>query len=117
MTGKQREIILKFLLDLESLNRQRRLWMVFSSVVFFGIIGLIFYWQQLDSMKWSYTWWAVGSVGLIVALNWWYWTMSLIRRIISHQLNIVGILTEITIDIKNVKEGLVSTWDNLHSLK
>lgn len=100
MNIKQKELVEKFRQDLESINKQRRVWLLLSSAVFVSIIVVIFSWNYVSD---SHLWWAVGSIGLIIAVNWWYWTMTLVRRLLCHQYNMVNVLEEISTDVKKIR--------------
>lgn len=106
MNIKQKELVIKFRQDIEKINRQRTIWLVLSSLVFVSIVLIIFSWNFIQD---SHVWWAVGSIGLIIAMNWWYWTMTLIRRLLCHQSHMVDVLEEISKEVSNIRSDLVVT--------
>jgi uncharacterized membrane protein len=71
--------------DLDKINNQRRIWLYASSVVMVGIVFIIFTWDWLDHFHSNQLWWLVISLMLIVSINWWYWTMRVIRILLQHQ--------------------------------
>ena len=91
---------------LEKINNQRRKWLIASSIVFIGIIFLIFAWDWLDRLDSSIVWWIIISCMLIISMNWWYWTMKVIRQLIHHQKLEFNLLSDIITEIKSIKENL-----------
>ena len=92
--------------DLERINNQRRIWLYASSVVFVGIIGLIITWDWLDHFHSNTLWWGVISTIMIVCVNWWYWTMRVIRILLRHQQVEYDLLTCVLNDIDLAKKDL-----------
>lgn len=95
--------------ELERINDQRRKWLVASSIVFFGIIFLIFTWDWLDQRNSSTLWWAIVSCMLIISINWWYWTMRVVRQLLSQQKIVFNLLSDIVEDIKSIKNNFKRT--------
>jgi hypothetical protein len=61
----------------------------------------------------SHILWAfISSAAIIVSVAWWYWTMSLIRSLLSIQIDVVDILKELTTDIKDIKVEVKDFLDN-----
>lgn len=92
--------------DLNRINEQRRWWLYASSVVLFGIISLIFTWDWIEGLHSRSIWWLVVSTMLIISVNWWYWTMKVIRRIVEHQEIEFELIGVIITDIKEVKNDI-----------
>lgn len=90
--------------QLNSLNRQRHWWLWASSVVFTGIIFTIFSWEWLDNLESKTIWWVIVSLMLIVSINWWYWTMRVVRIVITHQSLEYRILKSILKDVRLVRK-------------
>jgi len=93
-------------LDLDQLNDQRRKWLWASSIVFFAIITLMFAWEWIDHFESKTAWWFIVSCMLLISINWWYWTMRVVRRIIQHQLVEYQLLKAIVIDIREIKRDV-----------
>ena len=85
MNRKYEQLLDKHLEDIERINNQRRIWLYASSIVLVGIILLIFTWDWLDHFKSPSIWWVVISIMLILSVNWWYWTMRVVRIMLRHQ--------------------------------
>lgn len=92
--------------DLEKLHDQRRMWLWASSIVFWALIFIIFAWDWLDGFHSKSIWWVIVSCILIVSINWWYWTMRVVRKLIVHQAIEYGILKSILIDVSEVKSNI-----------
>ena len=89
--------------DLDNINQQRRTWMYASSAVVVGIVLLIFGWEWLENFHSKSIWWVVVSGMLILSVNWWYWTMRVMLRLIRHQKMEFHIINELVHDIKELK--------------
>lgn len=84
MNYKIERILDNHLEDLDKINNQRRLWLYASSIVFTGIILLIFGWDWLDHFHSQSIWWLVVSLMLVLSINWWYWTMRVVNILLKH---------------------------------
>lgn len=97
--------------DLDRINQHRRWWLFASSLVFVGIITLIFAWDALNQFGTKSIWWVITSLMLILSVNWWYWTMRVMLRLISHQKMEFAIIRELLFDIKELKTDLKQLSD------
>jgi ABC-type bacteriocin/lantibiotic exporter with double-glycine peptidase domain len=86
------------------INTQRKAWLILSAFVSVGILGIILGWNIVQG---SYLVWIVISGGLLVAMVWWYWTMSIIRHLIHYKKTEAEILISITKEIRNIKNTIV----------
>lgn len=93
-------------LDLERMNDQRRTWLWASSVVFWAIIFIIFAWDWIDGLHSKSVWWFIVSCMLILSINWWYWTMRIIRKLIAHQAVEYDLLKSILVDLDKIKKDI-----------
>lgn len=93
----------QILKNLDRANEQRKKWLIASSVVIIGVIGYIAGWNWIHSLNSQWIDWAFISLGLIISVNWWYWTMGLVRQYIGHQRSVLEILSDIVYDLKEVK--------------
>lgn len=96
----------KILNDLDRANEQRKKWLMASSVVIAGIIGWIACWNWIHSLDSVWIDWLMISLGLIISVNWWYWTMGLVRQYLSHQRSVLEVLDNIVQDLKIVKDDV-----------
>lgn len=92
--------------DMHKINEQRRLWLYASYIVATGVILLIFGWDWLSGFNNVSIWWVIVSLILLICMNWWYWTMKIIRQLLHHQQSEYKILSEIVKDIKEFKDQL-----------
>jgi hypothetical protein len=102
----RQKLIEKFKLDIIRLNNQRIRWLTFSSLIFTVVILIIFLSEKINDLHSHTIWWVIGSLGLLLSINWWYWTLTLIRRVLQHQIDTVIILSEITNDVKEIKTDI-----------
>ena len=106
MTEQQNRLLNLFRRDLTKINDQRSLWLMLSSLVFVSVIAIIVSWNYLVLLDSSLIWWSVISIGLTVTVNWWYWSMHLIRKLLHHQITVVDILVEITNEVKGIRDNI-----------
>ena len=90
----------KNLNDLTNFNHERKLWLMLSFFVVASIAGIIFGWNIIYQNKLE---WALGSLGCVVSVGWWYWTMRVIRHLIRHKSEEYQILSDIIIEIRSIK--------------
>ena len=100
-------LITRYETDLEHLNKQRHLWLWASSVVFTAIIFLVFYWEWLNNLSSKPLWWVIISLMLLVSINWWYWTMRVVRHALLHQSLELKILKSLITDISSIRQLIV----------
>lgn len=104
--NRNKRIIDKSQLDLEKLHDQRRAWLWASSIVFWAIIFIIFFWDWLDGFGSKSVWWLIVSCMLVLSINWWYWTMRIIRKLIVHQEIEYDLLKSILTDLSKIKKDV-----------
>ena len=93
--------IQKHITDLQNIDNQRKAWLFLSAFVAVTIIGIIFGWNYVQANKII---WLVTSLGLLVSMTWWYWTMKLIRQIVNYKLTESEILNDLIQDIRYIKD-------------
>jgi hypothetical protein len=100
------KLLEKFKSDISRLNKQRIRWLAFSSIIFLVVVLIIFFSEKINNLHSQTIWWVIGSMGLLLSINWWYWTLTLIRSVLQHQIDTVIILSEITNDVKEIKTDI-----------
>lgn len=101
--------------EVEKINRQRRLWMYASSIVFTSIIFLIFGWEWLSGLESRGVWWLIVSLMLLISVNWWYWTMKVVKLILYYQEIEYKLIKQIHNDIGIVKNDLQNSFKEIVS--
>jgi hypothetical protein len=97
--------------DLDQINEQRRTWLYASSVVVVAVVVLIFGWEWLDTLHSKTLWWLIASGMLVLSVNWWYWTMRVMLRLINHQKIEFAIIQELLTDIKIIRNEVKQLVD------
>lgn len=82
------------------LNNQRRAWLVLSCFVIISIFTIIYDWSFVGEYHLV---WAVICFGLLVSSVWWYWTMRLIKDLITQRKDEALILVDIVHHIREVQ--------------
>jgi hypothetical protein len=82
-------------------THRRRLYA--SLVIVLTIVGIISSWVYIDRVNLSIMWWGIISISLIIGLNWMYWTISELDKIIRSIDNEYYLLNEISTDLAHVK--------------
>jgi ABC-type bacteriocin/lantibiotic exporter with double-glycine peptidase domain len=91
----------KHIKQLQNFDQERKSWLVLSAFVAVGVLGVMFGWNAVQT---NHLIWVVSSLGLVVAVAWWYWTMRLIRHLIEHKIVESTILQEIVEDIRHIRD-------------
>ena len=89
--------------ECEEFERQRLAWLRISGFVAIAVLLVIADWGYVQNEKYL---WVLFSIGTTVSAIWWYWTMIVIRRMLSHQRAITDIMVEMFTDVKEVKKTL-----------
>ena len=92
--------------EIDNINEQRRVWLYASSFTFVGIVFLVFAWDLLDSFHSKTIWWFILSLILIISINWWYWTMRMISKMLNHQKIEFEIIHDVIVDIRSLKKEI-----------
>lgn len=100
------KLIEKTKVDLEHIHDQRRLWLWASSIVFWAIIMIIFAWDWITDLHSKSIWWVIVSCMLLLSINWWYWTMRVLRKLLAHQALEYEILTSMLVDLDEIKQNV-----------
>lgn len=106
MTVKILDLLEQHKNDMNKINQQRIWWLYASSIVFTAIIFLIFGWEWLSGLSSRGVWWLIVSLMLIISINWWYWTMSVVRIMITHQDLEYELICSIINDVKTIRKDI-----------
>ncbi len=90
---------------LTKLDNQRTLWLRISGFIAVSILIIIYDWNVIYRLNLSIF---VVSIGLITAVAWWYWTMSIIRKLIAARMTEAELLASLTTDVEELK-SLIKT--------
>ncbi len=93
---------------IDSFQRQKRRWMVLSIFIVFLILFFAVEWRYiLESTKWPV--WIILSIFMsIISATWWYWTMSLVQKLLDGRKEEYKILREMLDDILEIKKDISS---------
>jgi hypothetical protein len=86
--------------DLLRFDAERKFWLVISGFFSSAIITIIYRWNDILS---NHLVWITTASMLTISVIWWYWTMRVIRTILSHRRSEIEILHDLIIDIKEIK--------------
>ena len=64
---------------------------------------LFFSWDEIQSVQSNILVWTVGIIAFLTAAAWWIWTMLLVQKVLTHQIDVAEILKDITTDIKEIR--------------
>lgn len=95
--------ILNNLKSLNNLNRERVFWLRMSAFVVIVSLLTVFNWTFLIKNNLI---WLIGGGGILIAVIWWYWTMSIIRKLIGFKTVETEIMSELISDIKDIKQDV-----------
>jgi hypothetical protein len=94
--------------QLKKFDQQRKKWLMLSALIFIAVLATIFDWQHIQYYKLE---WTLASLGFILSVFWWYWTMRVIRYLINHKIKEHEILNDIVLDIRSIKQEIVNQKD------
>lgn len=92
---------------LQSLNRERIFWLRISAFVVFSFFLVVFNWTEILE---SDLLWIIVGAGVFICILWWYWTMSIIRKLISFKTLETEIMSELITDIKAVRTDIKNSF-------
>lgn len=96
------KVIQERLVVLDKINNQRRLWLYLSSTVVMYAIIIITGIDYIFDDKHKKIGWAIMCASLILSINWWYWTMSIIRTLINDLYLEYSLLSEIIDEVSEI---------------
>lgn len=103
MDKKTTRLLIQHEKDLETINNRRYWWSWSSLCTVISIIFLTTTWEWLNHIQSERLWWMIVSAMIIVAINWWYWTIRILRIMITHQRIEYELIKSILHDIKLLK--------------
>ncbi len=93
-------------LDLDQIieiENHRKKWMLLGAFIFSFALWIIVGWENLKEKDFI---WILVSLGLIVGIAWWYWTMNVIKKLLNYRSEEALILKELQIEIKEMRQDL-----------
>ncbi len=99
---------------LETLNKQRIIWLRLSGFVVIAILAIIFDWHYVQDTKWEFL---VFSSGMILSVLWWYWTMIILRHLIEQKKAESAVIIDIVEDIREIKESVKKSTTDIDKVK
>lgn len=88
---------------LDNLDKQRKLWLRISGFIAVSVLIILYDWNLIYKYNLSIL---VVSLGLLVSVAWWYWTMSLIRKLLDTRIREAEILENLSSDIEELKKAI-----------
>lgn len=94
--------------ELKAIDSQRKKWLFLSMFVTFAVTGIIFQWDYVQTSRLI---WVLASLGLLVSVIWWYWTMKLIRLLINYKISEYEILGSIVSEVRQVHQEVKNNFE------
>ena len=88
---------------LQAFNWQRRGWLILSCFIAGVSAGIIFSWDRIVS---DHLVWLTVSLGIMLSIIWWYWSMRLIRFVLQYKTEESIVLLEIVEEIRDIKKTI-----------
>jgi hypothetical protein len=88
---------------LHSLNKERVFWLKISIFIVLTLLLTIFNWEYLADTNIVYI---LTSLGLTISIIWWFWTMMIIRKLITFKIAETELLKDIVDNVQYVREKL-----------
>ena len=98
-----KNILNRHLEEIRNINTQRKLWLVLSSLAFIATGAVIFDAKRLEEL---HILWTITSIGIILAVVWWYWTMNIINRVLTHRRDEITVLIDLCNEVNFIKEDI-----------
>jgi len=102
-------ILLQHLEELKEMNWQRRAWLMLSALVLIVIVFLVFDNSTLEHQRLI---WPFGVLGITLSVVWWYWSMRLIGRLITHRKEETEVLLDICESVKEMRDEVRKSFTN-----
>jgi hypothetical protein len=94
-------VLKSHLSSLRSIEKQRIIWLRLSGFIAVAILAIIFNWEVIYRHHLSIL---VVSLGLVVSVVWWYWTMIIIRKLITARMTENKLLLQLVDDFEDLKK-------------
>lgn len=94
--------------SLHNLNKQRICWLRVSGFVVVFSLLVIIGWNYLIN---SNLMWAAISIGILITAIWWYWTMSIIRKLIAFKTAEADMLHDVITEIREIKQDIKNNFN------
>jgi hypothetical protein len=98
-----KSILENHLEEIKKINAQRKAWLVLSVLGYISAGAVIFDATRLDEL---HILWAVISLGIMLSVVWWYWTMSIINKVLTHRTNEIAVLIDLYDEVKSIKKDI-----------
>lgn len=95
--------------NLKQFKKERKLWMALSAIVLITMTGIVLDWPSIFHYKLE---WVVGGFGILISMAWWFWTMRIVKELITIKIQDREILQEIIEDIKHIRKKILKTLPN-----
>jgi len=95
--------ITKHLEEVNRLTFQHKLWLLLSGVV--ATIIVVFFIDR-NIIQNSNAFWIIIGLGAAITVVWWYWTMKIVHRLISHRREESEILHDLVKCIREIREDV-----------
>lgn len=100
--------------ELKRIDSQRKKWLFLSMFVSFSVVGMIFEWEYIHTHRLV---WVLTSIGLLVSVCWWYWSMRLIRHLINFKIVESEILGDIVKGVRVVQTDVQKVVQEIDNYK
>jgi type VI protein secretion system component VasK len=64
----------------------------------------IFFKDWVIWLQTTILWWVIVSLMLLVSLNWWYWTMKVIRRLLANRETEYNLIRLLILELKEIRQ-------------
>lgn len=92
---------------IELYERQRKIWMVFSIFFVAFLLSIAFEWRLLLSTNRYEILALVLGILVTTGVIWWYWTMAIVKNLLTERKAELELLLDITNDIKTIKTDIL----------
>lgn len=91
--------IKKLLNTFQKIEKQRTIWIRLSIITAVIMLGIVLDWSYIATNPTHL--WIIFTLGLLLSVIWWIWTMRLIKVLLDTKQNLLSIMLELT---KNISE-------------
>jgi hypothetical protein len=94
----------KYIEECDAYDRQCIAWIKISSIAAIAVVIIIFEWIHIANTNLTPIF---VSIGLAITVVWWYWTTSIVRKLLRQRKTMAQMLINMSLDINYLKENLV----------